>query len=173
MTLATQNYLKRTLPQLQAAFCLDDERFRPVMKVNGAMWALDRTALEIDALLDLGVEGLIGFNVSTSPGESARRELRILARSIEHYRLTGGMRPLRMTFAEVRRLMLPHDKPVISGVELQRSLNCDSGHVINLIEAGRLATVPGTTWSQGRGCTASVVTESYVSFLKQRLLRPL
>jgi len=162
---------------MQGHFDLRDARFRPVIMAADVCARLPDVDLDdVETMLANGM--LIGFNIAvdatprrgTQTDPNPRRELRVLVRSVEHYQGTGGMRALILPFSQIFQLMLPHDKPVITSAELQRSMNCDSGHVINLIWAGLLKIVPGTDWSQGRGCTASVQMASYGAFLKARQL---
>lgn len=151
-------------PPVQRQMDLRDPRYRPMAGVNAAMRDLDLTAVEVTALLDGG--DLIGWNIAT--GE-ARREIRVLTDSLAHYQRTLGSRPYPFEEGKVLRLILPHDKPALSGVEIQRAFNCDSGHVINLIEAKLLKIVPGTDWQRGPGGSPSVTRTSVIEFLKRRL----
>lgn len=153
-------------PAVQAHFCLSDARFRPVVNLNGAMAMLDLSELEIDDLLSEGL--LVGFNVAVK--KFALRELRFLCKSIEHFKNTGGDRPLDMPWPKVLALMLPHTKPALSSQEIRRSLNCSPELVIDLIEAGELKLMPGTTFRRGRNGNAIVTAQSYAEFLGGRLL---
>lgn len=154
------------LPARQRNFSLDDPRFRPLVNANAAMAMLDRTALEIDALCDEA--RLIAFDIR-AVGE--RKELRILASSIA--RLQTGQTPLVPLddWPEIfTRICGPQkNKPALTGVDVQRSLNCDSGHVINLLNEKLLRVVPGTDWQRGPGGSPSIVTSSFEQFLKGRL----
>jgi hypothetical protein len=151
---------------VQRQMDLRDPRYRPTTDTNAAMALLDLSADEVLALVDSG--DLAGFNIAVDA--NGRRELRILASSIAHYHNTLGSRPVALDFEKVVKAILPHNKPVISGVELQRMLNCDSGHVINLLLARELEAVKGTSWGAGRGNTASVTRASVIEFLRRRLL---
>jgi hypothetical protein len=153
----------------QVAMDLRDARFRPLVNANAAMAMLDVDALEVDNLIDLGM--LAGFDISTAQN---RKELRVLTRSIEHHKTTIGSRAFITiesgTWEKIFKLLLPHEKPVMSGVELQRSMNCDSGHVLNLIGAKLLIVAKGTDWQRGPGGSPSVLVASYEKFMKGRML---
>src|SRR6266550_239352 len=88
-------------------------RWRPLADTDCVKWALDVTAEDIEQLIDLGY--LVVFDISIalesrSPILSHRRELRFLTRSIEHYRLTLGMRRLELTWPQIANLILPAEK---------------------------------------------------------------
>jgi hypothetical protein len=107
---------------------------------------------------------------------SHRRELRFLTRSIEHYRLTLGMRRLDLTWPQIAQLILPPDKKALTGVEIDAALSCDPNHRLNLIRAGELepprgrGKFRGIPWSRGRNCGAKVTRESLEDFLRRRKL---
>lgn len=142
-------------------------------------WALDVTAEDIEALIDLGY--LVVFDISVtlearSPLMSHRRELRFLTRSIEHYRLTLGMRRLELTWPQIVQLIAPREKTTLAGVEIDAALSCDPNHRMNLIRAGELESSRGrgkvraTPWSRGRNCGAQVTRDSLEEFLRRRKL---
>ncbi|HWD94131.1 MAG TPA: hypothetical protein VG938_17500 [Verrucomicrobiae bacterium] len=158
---------------------LRSPRWRPLGDTDCVKWALDVSAEEIEQLIDLGC--LVVFDISVtmesrSPLMSHRRELRFLTRSIEHYRLTLGMRRLDLTWPQITRLILPPDKKALTGVEIDAALNCDPNHRLNLIRAGELEPPRGrgklraTPWSRGRNCGAKVTRESLEEFLRRRKL---
>jgi hypothetical protein len=154
-------------------------RCRPLADMDCVKWALDVNAEDIEQLIDLGY--LVVFDISValesrSPLMSHRRELRILTRSIEHYRLTLGMRRLELTWPQIAQLILPPEKKSFTGVEIDAALSCDSNHRLNLIRAGELE-VPApdrvyrrTGWSRGRNCGPTVTRESIEDFLRRRKL---
>ncbi len=63
--------------------------------------------------------------------------------------------------------MVPHKKPVVTGLEIRRAMLCDRGHVENLILTGKLKALkksqpgPGGSWMISR--------ESFENFLKGRM----
>jgi hypothetical protein len=150
---------------VQRQMDLRDPRYRPMANVNTAMRDLDLSAEDVGALVESG--DLMAFNIALNP--QGRKELRILTASIAHYLQTLGSRPFPHTLHSQLSTILPHDKPMLSGVEVQRALNCDSGTVINLVEARALKLVPRTDYGAGRGCTPSITRESFIAFLKARL----
>ena len=120
-------------------------RCRPLADMDCLKWALDVSAEDIEQLIDLGY--LIVFDISVtlesrSPLMSHRRELRFLTRSIEHYRLTLGMRRLDLTWPQMAELILPPEKKSFTGVEIDAALSCDPNHRLNLIRAGELELLP-------------------------------
>jgi hypothetical protein len=137
---------------------------RPMGDLNAAMRDLDLDADRIRALLDEGK--LIGFNISTN--KSARICLRLLTKSVEHYRQTGGKKPLVLEWPQMFRLVLKHDKLWLRGLEIQRALNCDEGHVASLILAGYFVLMKKS--HPGHGGSPIVTRGSFEAFLKGRLL---
>jgi len=142
-------------------------------------WALDVGADDIEQLIDLGL--LVVFDISVtmesrSPLMSHRRELRFLTRSIEHYRLTLGMRCLELTWPQIVQLVLPPDKKTLGGPEIDALLSCDPNHRMNLIRAGELDPPQErwkhrkSAWCRGRNCGAVVTRESIEDFLRRRKL---
>lgn len=158
---------------------LRSPRWRPLGDMDCVKWALDVTAEDIEQLIDLGL--LVVFDISVamesrSPLMSHRRELRFLTRSIEHYRLTLGMRRLELSWPQIAQLILPPEKKALTGVEIDAVLSCDTNHRLNLIRAGELEPPRGRgklrlePWSRGRNCGAKVTRESLEEFLRRRRL---
>ena len=137
---------------------------RPMGDLNAAMRDLDLSAEKVRALLDEGK--LIGFNISAS--KSGRAGLRVLTKSVERYRESGGKKPLVLAWPEIIRLILTHDKFFVRGMEIQRALNCDRGHVENLILASHLVTAKKAR--PGPGGSPIVTRASFEAFLKGRML---
>lgn len=147
---------------------LRDARWRPLADMEGVKWALDISSEEVEGLIDVG--NLVAFNIAVV-NESGRREFRFLTRSIEHYRAALGMRRLDLSWAQIFRLIVPHEKPVIVGTEIDAALNCDPDHRLNLIRAGLLNTVASgaAAWRRGRNGAPIVTRESFERFLKGRM----
>jgi len=154
-------------------------RCRPLADTDCVKWALDVSAQDIEQLIDLGC--LIVFDISValesrSPLMSHRRELRFLTRSIEHYRLTLGMRRLELNWSQIAQLILPLEKKSFTGTEIDAVLSCDPNHRLNLIRAGELDVPPPrrknarVAWSRGRNCGPTVIRESIEDFLRRRKL---
>ena len=158
---------------------LRSPRCRPLADMDCVKWALDVNAEDIEQLIDLGY--LIVFDISValesrSPMMSHRRELRFLSRSIEHYRLTLGMRRLELAWPQIAQLILPAEKQSFTGVEIDGVLSCDPNHRLNLIRAGELELPPPrrqnrrVAWSRGRNRGPAVTRESIEEFLRRRKL---
>ena len=162
-----------------AELFLRTPRCRPLANTDCVKWSLDVSAEDIEQLIDLGY--LIVFDISVtlesrSPLMSHRRELRFLTRSIEHYRLTLGMRRLELTWPQMAELILPPEKKSFTGVEIDAALSCDPNHRLNLIRAGELELLPSrrkycrTGWTRGRNRGPTVTRESIEDFLRRRKL---
>jgi hypothetical protein len=151
-------------------------RWRPLADTDCVKWALDVCAEDIEQLIDLGY--LVVFDISVSaesrsPLMSHRRELRFLTRSIEHYRLTLGMRRLELTWPQIAQLIVPLEKKSLTGIELDAALNCDPNHRLNLIRAGELELPDRqkrkkNAWHRGRNCGPAITRESLEEFLRRR-----
>ena len=155
---------------------LRSPRWRPLADTDCVKWALDVSAEDIEQLIDLGM--LVVFDISItlesrSPLMTHRRELRFLTRSIEHYRLTLGLRRLELTWPQIAHLIVPIEKKSLTGVELDAVLSCDPNHRLNLIRAGELELPDRmkrlkTPWGRGRNCGPTVTRESLEDFLRRR-----
>lgn len=148
----------------------DDPTPRPLSGVNAACRDLRlpaRSHLENPGVIDLidDWQVLVAFDISVLGG-TRRRELRILTRSIEHYKVTRGFRPLNLTWEKIVSLILPHDKPALSATECAAALNCKT--VMPLVESKQLTVVRGTDWQRGPGGSASITRESFIAFLLKR-----
>lgn len=148
----------------------DDPTPRPLGDVTTAMRDLRLPArghLENPGIIDLidDYQALVSFNIAVD-ARGARRELRILTRSIEHYKATQGFRPLNLSWDQIVKLILPHDKPALTAVEAAGVLVCKT--VMPLVETKQLLTVRGTDWQRGPGGSASITRESFIAFLLKR-----
>ena len=151
---------------IQTQLGLRDPRFRPLSDVKTVLRDLgefDIDAEQIRALVEQRV--LIGFNIAVD--DLGRCELRVLTKSIEFFRATNGRKYHELEWEKIFRLVVPHKKPVLTGLEIRRALICDRGHVENLILNRQLTAVkkaqcgPGGSWVISR--------ESYEAFLKGRM----
>ncbi|MDR3460134.1 MAG: hypothetical protein P4N60_22125 [Verrucomicrobiae bacterium] len=136
---------------------------RPLGDVNSVMRDLDLDSESVRGLVDQG--SLIAFDISSTKTE--RRDLRILTKSVEHYREMGGKKPLVMEWPEIFRLIMPHNNFFVRSMEIARGLNCERTHVANLIAAGHLFCSRKS--KPGPGGSALVSRTSYESFLIGRL----
>lgn len=156
---------KPALPtSIQVRLELGETRFRPLGDTITAMRDLDMNAEEVRSLVQIGY--LIGFNIAVS--NASKMELRILTRSVEHFRTLKHKRVCDMEWSQIFRLIVPHQKPIVTGLEVQRGLNCDRGHVENLVIAGHLTALKKS--APGPGGSWVVTTASYEKFLKTRKL---
>lgn len=151
---------------VQLSMNLRDAHWLPVVDVNGVKWALTIDAHEVEDLVDQG--SLIALNIALSI--NGRRELRILTRSIEHYRAACAARKLELTIEQILALMIPHSKPVIYGTEIDAALNCDPVHRQRLIHAEIDLLASTTSWRAGPGGSPTVTREAFAAFLKRRIL---
>ena len=71
-----------------------------------------------------------------------------------------------MEWPQIFRLIVPHQKPIVTGLEVQRGLNCDRGHVENLVIAGHLTALKKS--APGPGGSWTISRPSYEAFLKGR-----
>lgn len=162
--IARNNRKLRLFPELQEVSAI-----RSMMSMEAAKGALDRNEDGVVALIGTW---LIGWDIAT-PG-SGRREWRILTRSVSLAArfLETNQRPPQWIWNEVLGLVLLRlltDQPGIAGVEIQRSLNCSSTHVMHLIQCEALKLLPGTTYGKGRGRSPIIARESFTDFLRARL----
>ncbi len=154
-------------PSIQTQLGLRDPRFRPVSDVKTVLRDLgefDMDAEQVRQLVEQRV--LIGFNIAVD--DLGKCELRVLTKSIEFFRATGGRKYHELEWPQIFRLVVPHKKPMVTGLEIRRALLCDRGHVENLILAGCLKPLKKS--QPGPGGSWVVTTTSYEEFLKGRML---
>ena len=150
---------------------------RPTADLACARAILDLHENEIKQLADQGLfpawniarvvepsprgEGRVRGNGSSS----LRTERRFLTRALRDY---ADGRPVTRDEDLIVRLLYGKEKPYILGKYFCQTWNCDSGHMINLVEDKTLDLVKGTSYSQGRGCTPCITWSSALKFLKTR-----
>jgi hypothetical protein len=146
---------------------------RPLGDLNAAMRDLDMSDEEVVSLIGSTTEHsrLIGFNIATDP--KGRQELRVLTRSIEHFRESRAHAQLKLSWEEIFRLIFPrvfHNgrrvKKFLTGLDVKAGLNCTQPHVTSLGQYFTLVTEGG----QGRGNTPVYATDSVETWLKGRQL---
>jgi len=134
---------------------------RPLGCVNTAMRDLDRS---YDGVCWLVEEGkLVAFNIA-APGK-ARKSLRILTASIEHYRETR--QAFERPWPEIFRLIVRHELLFLRSPEIDRALNCDPKQASALISAGCFTVA--RNGRAGNGCAAIITRASFEKFLWDRL----
>lgn len=106
---------------------------------------------------------LPAWNIAVDP--ASRREWRILGRAARDW---ADHRPATTDADFIQRLLYGPTKPYILGISFYAAWNCDSGHMINLVEDKTLELVKGTSYGQGRGCTPCITWASAIKFLKDR-----
>jgi hypothetical protein len=140
---------------------------RPLGNLNAAMRDLDLKEEEI--LVLLSHQRLIGFNIALKT--CGMMELRVLTRSLEHFRETGGQSHLKLDWPHIFRRIFPAAAGplppyLLTGVELQQALNCSRGHVKNLAARYFEILRPGR---KGRGHTAGYRASSVERWLQSRM----
>ena len=137
-------------------------RSKPLLPVRGVMSLVDKNEDQVLRLIEDG--SLVwAFDVALDPKRGRRRELRVLPAAVADY-LRG--QSCGLEWADVLRLLLPHDEPVILSREITRILNVCSTHTYHL--ARRKLITPRSTWRRGRGGCARFAADSFVEFLKLR-----
>jgi hypothetical protein len=140
---------------------------RPLGDLNSARRDLNLEQGEI--LFLLSQRRLIGFNIAVKT--EGRAELRILTRSLEHFRETGGQANPEREWPQILRLIFPTlagplRPELVTGLELQRSLNCSRAHVENLAARHFEILRPAR---KGRGHTPGFRAGSVERWLQSRM----
>src|ERR1039457_5818270 len=95
------------------------QRSKPILPVRGVMSLVDKNEDQVLRLIEDG--SLVwAFDVALDPKRGRRRELRVLPAAVADY-LRG--QSCGLEWADVLRLLLPHDEPVILSREITRILN--------------------------------------------------
>jgi len=136
----------------------------PVVDLAGARAVTGRHENELKAMVDTG-DLLWAWNISRHPDRD-RRELRFLVKELRAL----DSRSITVDDDESIRLLYGREKPFILGKHWHTAWNCDSGHMMNLVDDMVLGVVPGTDHGRGRGRTPCITWPSAVAFLKQRRL---
>ena len=128
------------------------------------MKTLDLSDEEVIQLVQNG--DLCGFNIATEP--DGRPRYRILSRSLEHFKESGGRQRLNLGWNAIWKLIFdrPAFNTALTGPQLQRAFNCTRRHVNNL--APNFTVIRQAR--SGRGNTATFTTASVEAWLKGRLL---
>ena len=138
------------------------QRSKPLMPVRGVMSLVERNEDQVLALIEDGSLAW-AFDVALDPKRGHSKELRILPRCVADY-LRG--QTCSLEWAEVLRMLLPHDEPVILSKDIMRVLNISSTHTYNL--ARRKVIASRWTWRSGPGGCARFAADSFVEFLQAR-----
>lgn len=143
---------------------------RPLMSSEAAEELLDVNRAQLNALVDCG-------KLAWCWDVSARRqriELRILTASVVEF-ATGSLLPAigatrNLGFANILPLVLPHVRPLIRGVELQRLFACSADAVRDLYSAGELVRIHENLPATGVNASSRYTRESVARFLERRRL---
>jgi len=135
---------------------------KPLLPVRGVISLVDRNEDQVLRLIEDGTLAW-AFDVALDPKRGRNRELRVLPACVADY-LRG--QACSLEWADVLRLMLPHDGPVILSKDITRLLNVSGTHTYHL--ARRKLITPRSTWRRGRGGCARFAADSFVEFLKSR-----
>jgi hypothetical protein len=156
-------------PSIQTQLGLRDPRLRPISDVKTVLRDLGEFEIGAEQVRELVEQRiLIGFNIAVD--DRGRCELRVLTKSIEFFRSTNGRKYHELEWPKIFRLICPHNKPLVRGTEISRTLICDGQHVLNLLMGGALVLMPGSKYSRGPGGSPCITRASYEQFLKARLM---
>ena|ERR1035437_6704982 len=138
------------------------QRSKPLLPVRGVVSIIDKSEDQVLALIE---EGKLAWawDVALAIRRGHRREIRVLPATIADF-LRGHTCSLE--WADVLRLLLPHDEPVILSSDIIRVLNISSTHLYALARRKQLA--PCSTWRSGPRGGAQFPTKNFVGFLKAR-----
>ena len=133
-----------------------------MFSIAGLVSVLDRTPDQIRDLIEFG-SLLWAFDLSLMPERAVAKELRVLPHCVEDFR---AGRVCNLEWNDVARLVTPHDGQILTGVEIQRSVNVSGSHVTALIRRKliKCVSIPRT----GPGGSARVTAASFLEFLKHR-----
>lgn len=144
---------------------------RPVVTIKTAMGFLGADFSEDDVLglIDSGAVE-VAWNVGSI--SASRKEVRILAHSLDSYIRLGGVKPMQpLADSLVLKAVLPPQadgKPWIETIAFAESLLIGSDLANDLLREGSLIAFRGSEPRRGRGGSALITRESALQFLKQR-----
>jgi hypothetical protein len=138
------------------------QRSKPLLSPRAVCSLIDKPQRQVNQLVESGDIAWC-WNVSLSPNQSRKRELRILPACVADY-LRGNRSSLE--WVDVWALLVPRDEPVILGTDITRVLNVTSTHTYAL--ARRKLIVPCSSWRRGRRGSGSFTAASFAKFLKSR-----
>ncbi len=144
----------------------------PVMNVQSAAGALEKSPKEVEAMIDSGAI-IWAWNLARQDvfaTEDGKREIRILTRCVRDLQ---QQQETSVTEEEAIRLVLgsrlEFAPTFIRGSRLALRLwFCSTDHVVNLCKDGSLQIAPGTSWQRGRGGSPVITWDSAAQFLKTR-----
>lgn len=148
----------------QIPTALPGEQRRCALLDMGAVRArLANHEIDEDGVLSLIEEdGLLPW--AWNIGLGSLREVRVLARCVDHYAATG--KRIKLQWREVlAEIVIGISKPYVTGKQARLILNCGSDTATRLLKAGELKPWAGTTWTRGRNGSALISVDSFVAFL--------
>ena len=144
----------------------------PTMTLHTAAKAILRcTEEQVRELVDDGA--LVAWDIRTD--DASRSVLRLLTQSVvECQRDNPDFSPcyhsmIAPDFA-CKALLPDHEKPFVTGPEVKNALLFGRQHLINLVDAGTLAQLPGTHYRRGPGGWPVIDRQSYITFLETRIV---
>ena len=142
----------------------------PLLTVEAVRAALSYT--EDEVIFDLE-DGTLAWAWNIASSDAQRREVRVFAPCVEQRRAwleNPKWRVKTFAAADVEAALFPSrgGKPFVTSTDLRLALCCSADLVIDLIDAGELRLVEGTSYSAGRTGGAVVTWASVVKFLKDR-----
>ena len=138
------------------------QRSKPLLPVRGVVSLVDKDEHQVLRMVEDGSLAW-AFDVASDPKRGRSMELRILPACVADY-LRGHTCSLE--WADVLRVLLPMDEPMILSRDITRILNVSNTHLYNL--ARRKQIVPCSKWRPGPGGCARFPTKSFVEFLQTR-----
>jgi hypothetical protein len=138
----------------------------PMMSIPSAR---DILHLDVDSLADLIADRSIAWAWNIGLGKR-RAEIRILTKCLRGYQATSSSCNLSDKGEDeiIGYILAREKKPWIEGVSLKFLLACENSHIVELVSAGELAVMPGTSWQPGPGGSPRIECASVVEFLKRR-----
>ncbi len=158
MTAIQTTFTKKLAPQKR----------RCLMALDAVRQELELPEHKLDDVLKSGVLAYV-WDIGT--GEH-RGTLKVLPDCVEHYHAHGS-KPFPLSEPEVFTLLLPpgHQKPFVENLDLQFLFGCSSDHVLNLVRAGDLKLLAGTSYHRGPKGSALITVDSFREFMTTRRMK--
>ena len=152
-------------PAVQSQLGLKVPKDHPVLTIDGVLAEAGELELTRPLVRQLWEsQHLLGFNIARDPETST--DLRLLRKSVDLFRQTNGRKVCALEWPQIFRLIIPHQKPFVTGKEITLRLHLDHGHVENLVLDGQLTALQKSR--PGPGGSWIIARESFELFLKGR-----
>ncbi len=143
---------------------------RPLLTVEAVRAALSYTEDEVVCDIE---DGSLEWAWNIGVGESQRREIRVFAGCVEQRRacLENPRRAARQFGrSEIDAALFPRrgGKPFVKSPDVRLAFACSPDLVTDLIDAGDLTLLDGTSYSAGRNGAALIAWSSVTRFLSAR-----